>query len=284
MPVRARHVPPRDRPNEIAQLIRRLRLQARVSTRELARRIRAAESYVSKLELGERTVQAPAARRIADALALAARDRALLDTLLILRQGEASDVADSQALHAAQTAIHRLERHARSIRVFQLALIPGLLQMPAYMEALFERLAPGGDHRAAIRERLRRQALLDDRRRSFRFLVADWALGAHWCDARVMRAQLRRLRDTADQPNVDLRVLSRDARLPSSIPPLPAGFEVIDDAIVVLDTVDGFWTQRSVATVGRTIAAFDAAHKAGALATHGRQWSHFDGSGPVRGY
>jgi len=72
-------------------------------------------------------------------------------------------------LAGLQSAVHDREQRARTIRSFQLALVPGLLQTEDYARAVLKQV--GGSQSAteqAVHARLARQSVLNDSRKQFR--------------------------------------------------------------------------------------------------------------------
>jgi hypothetical protein len=217
-----------------------------------------AASYVSKVELGQLQCRPDFCRRLGLALNLPPADRRLLAALAALQGAEHRRVPPGAALAHIQRLVRRFEASCRTIRVFQFSLIPGLLQTRAYMRAIFSRLTAHPNRGASIKERLARQAVLAEESRSFRFLVADWALAPHWCTARVMAGQINRLEHFARKTNIDLRVLPYDLRFPADMPLLVSGFEVLDEALVLVDTQSGFATYRQPEDVAAYVTVFDS--------------------------
>ena len=249
---------PQRTPNPAGAMLRRLRERSGISTRELARRMRVASSYVSKVELGQLDLKPEFCTRAARVLGLSGTERSVLGALLDLSRAEYRSVATTASgLRRAQQAVERLERGCSSYRVFQLSLIPGLLQTRDYAQAIFSRLSTGRHTAVAVSGRMARQRILEDPRRSFQFLISDWALAPHWCSERVLAKQLRHLRRLSSRPNVDIRVLSRGFHFPKDVPPLVTGFEVLDETAVVLDTLRGFTTFRHPEEVACYAKAFD---------------------------
>jgi transcriptional regulator with XRE-family HTH domain len=245
-------------PNEVGARIRRYRERAALSTRALARKVGVAESYVSKVELGQLSPQSDFCDKVAKALHLPRSERELLLALLTFYRSEHHPVSsDSNDLRQAQQAIRQLERGCNDYKVFQFSLIPGLLQTPGYMRAIFARVKAIDRMQASVGARRARQAILEDSGRSFQFLIADWALFPHWCSDKVMVAQRSHLLKAAERMNVEIRVLPPDVRFSGLVPPLACGFEVIDDAIVIVDTLSGFTTFRHPEAVATYVGAFE---------------------------
>ncbi|WIX90725.1 helix-turn-helix transcriptional regulator [Amycolatopsis sp. DG1A-15b] len=101
-----------------------------------------------------------------------------------------------------------LESAAVVLRQYQLLVVPGLLQIPAYTSSL-ALTASGKPELADLHVRLRRdrqQRLADPDLENF-FILDESVLHRRITDADVWRQQLQHLRDIALQPNVTLRVL-----------------------------------------------------------------------------
>lgn len=121
---------------------------------------------------------------------------------LSMRQGQAAVQGDYNQLVLASTLI----RH------FEVTVVPGLLQTPAYAWAMFAEMADlvgpeAGDLDAAVAVRLQRQALLYQPGRQFEFLLTEAVLRWLLVPAEVMRAQLDRLHTVIGLPNVRFGVL-----------------------------------------------------------------------------
>jgi len=239
-------------------MLRRFRERAGLSTRELARRTGVTTSYVSKVELGQLGAQHEFCARAARALELPRAERDLLLALLALSLAEYHPVQSAtKALQQAQQAVRRLELGCRAYKVFQLSLIPGLLQTKEYAQSIFSRLGAGHRSTASLAERMARQKILEDRRRSFQFLLSDWALAPHWCSDRIMAGQRRRLRRLATRTNIDLRVLPHGFSFPNDVPPVVTGFDILDEAVVIVDNLNGFTTFRQPEEVAEYAQVFD---------------------------
>ncbi len=101
-----------------------------------------------------------------------------------------------------------LESAAVVLRQYQLLVVPGLLQIPAYTSSL-ALTASGKPELADLHVRLRRdrqQRLSDPDLENF-FILDESVLHRRITGADVWRQQLQHLRDIALQPNVTLQVL-----------------------------------------------------------------------------
>jgi transcriptional regulator with XRE-family HTH domain len=102
------------------------------------------------------------------------------------------------------------EIRAEIIRIFELALIPGLLQTEEYARALFTQAGERNaeDH---VATRMRRQEIFDRDRPPFLWVLLDECALRPVADPDVMKAQLARLLELCEQPNVSLRVVPMSA-------------------------------------------------------------------------
>jgi transcriptional regulator with XRE-family HTH domain len=99
------------------------------------------------------------------------------------------------------------ETRASLLRIFELSLVPGLLQTEEYAHALFKS-AGERDIDAQLAQRMSRQTILTrDPPPSLWILLDEQVLRRAIGGPRVMRAQLARLLEVADQPDVILRVI-----------------------------------------------------------------------------
>jgi hypothetical protein len=109
----------------------------------------------------------------------------------------------------AQTLIG-LEQAATTVRQFELALIPGLLQTSDYARALMSvGLTTTPDvleHRVAARM-VRQRVLTGDKPLEYQVILSEAVLRAPVGSPRVMRNQLERLIDTTNEPNTTIQVL-----------------------------------------------------------------------------
>lgn len=253
------------RPNEVGDTLRHLRERSGLSTRELARRTRVTASYVSKMELGQLGPKREFCRRVARVLGLSRAERGLLDALVTLHETEHRSVPSrGDALREAQEAVRKIERSCQTFRGFQLSLVPGLLQTRNYAEAVLSRLTHRSRIAVSVHERLARQEILEDSTRSVQFLISDWALGPHWCSKTAMASQLKHMQRLSRRPNIDIHVLPRDFEFPKDAPPLVTGFEILDDAVVIVDTLRGFTTFRQQEDVNAYMEAFNEVFPLGA--------------------
>jgi transcriptional regulator with XRE-family HTH domain len=252
--------------------LRRLREDADLSGKQLAERLGWPASKVSRLENGRQTatvadVQAWAA---ATGASDATRD-GLIEDVRALRVEYASWQRQLRDGFAPRQRVSRLlEDGAGTVRNYQSALVPGLLQTADYARAVFRALALQNGHtdiEAAVNERLRRQEVLYETGRDFRFLVTEAALRARLSPPGTHRAQLDRLLVLAGLETVRLAVLPWSAELPTLV---MHSFEVFDERLVLVETVNGEVAVRDADDVALYTRLFEMYWDA---AAHGEQAS-----------
>jgi transcriptional regulator with XRE-family HTH domain len=192
--------------------LRRLRTEQGITREEAAEAIRASEWKIHRLENGQ----------------VGFKDRDIVDLLRFYGVTDPGEVADFLVLaREANTpgwwhhygdvlpqwfrAYIDLESAAAMIRAYEGQFVPGLLQTEDYMRAVvggghLDDLPQEAEHRVQLR--LGRQALLDRQDAPRLWAVIDEAaLRRPVGGPKVMRAQLERLVEAAELPNVTLQVL-----------------------------------------------------------------------------
>lgn len=117
-----------------------------------------------------------------------------------------------------------LEQRSGLIRIYEALLIPGLLQNEDYARALLmSGIEPAPE--AVLTDRMQRQALLARSPAPHLTVILsqnalDWPVGS----SEVMRAQLARLLEVAEAPNIVIRVVPRQA---GAFPGLNGSFQLL---------------------------------------------------------
>jgi len=103
-----------------------------------------------------------------------------------------------------------MEPTCRTYCTYNSMVIPGLLQTEDYMRALFRVWRPSPTPEQIDRDttdRLARQRVLDDTDRQFWFIIDEAALRCVTGSPTIMAAQITRLAEAIDRPNIDLQVV-----------------------------------------------------------------------------
>jgi len=192
--------------------LRRLRIDKGITREHAAEAIRASEWKIHRLENGQVGFKD---RDVVDLLALYGVDDPVevVEFVILAREANAPGWWRHYGDLLPQwfRAYVDLESAARLIRTYEGQLIPGLLQTEDYMRALvggaqLKDAPEEAERRVALR--LGRQALLERERAPRLWAVVDEAaLRRPVGGSKVMRAQIERLIDATEQPNVTLQVL-----------------------------------------------------------------------------
>ncbi|CCH27614.1 helix-turn-helix transcriptional regulator [Actinosynnema sp. NPDC047251] len=199
----------------LARFVRELQEKSGLTPEEIAKRIRVSRPTVTRLLAGTHLARWPSLSVILDVLEATPEQKTFL-----LQMWEVADVDNATVEYAAALPIKyrrfRMdELEAYRERTLDVTHVPGMLQTPAYAEAIAHashRLIVGdGWDRTAAAERLTRRHLLD-REEPFEFhaLVDEAALRRMVGGPEVMREQLDFLVESAARPNVTVQVLPFD--------------------------------------------------------------------------
>ncbi len=218
------------RRQQLGAALRRLRKNAGMSGEDIAEAIGISQSRVSRIELGQQTISADVAINWARA---ANAEQAEADALAVLAEEAATEAtswrkAMSRGLVRLQQDSRDLEATAATIRNFQIAVIPGLLQVPEYARRIFA-LGHGPDHpdiAAAVAARMNRQAILYNESRHLEFVIAEAALRWRLGPPSLMGAQADRILTVSTLPNVTVRIIPLDSEAAQWH---DHGFNILDD-------------------------------------------------------
>ncbi len=167
----------------LAALLRELRVAAGLSQTALGQRMEVSQSTVSNLETGSQVPTAASVKAWARACGAAA---AVVEDLVERAEAVQTEAATfrevlRQGIAAKQQRIGQVEERVSTIRLFQPACVPGLLQTAEYARRL---IASGGhttpgqtrDVAAAVTARLDRQSVLYDETKRIVLLTTEAAL------------------------------------------------------------------------------------------------------------
>lgn len=192
-----------------------------------------------------RLYQAPAAVRQELQRAAADVRAEVKPTRLVIRRGEA---------HKLQQRFARIEDDSEEIGVFQPALVPGLLQTPDYVRAVFSASGriTGEDLERSVAARIARSSILHSDRR-FTFVMAEGALRWQAKSPEVMAAQLEHLAVLASRHRVGVIPWTRAATVFTT-----TGFSLYDRRTVILGTRSGTSFITDPRDVAEYVRLFDA--------------------------
>jgi len=234
------HTPPNDAV-PVGVALARLRRHANLTGAQLGRRAGMSQAKISKIETGSVNASAEDVERLGTALGL---DRAEVDRLARQAEHERDSVKDWRAGHddpaTWQREIAELEAGAHALRVFQPAIVSGLLQTSDYARSALAAVHDAWTEPArrqsviaeAVSARMQRQEILDNPAKRFHFVMPETLLQNRLGRPDEMLVQLHRLQDVAQLDNVTLAIIRSDVQWP--YPPLH-GFSLVDDRHVIID-------------------------------------------------
>jgi transcriptional regulator with XRE-family HTH domain len=219
----------------LAEELKRLRIGAGLSGRQIAPQLGVEQSTISRIERGQQRVSVQqvalwgkatgaADEKLAELLALAE------DILVGPRSWRDASETGSTDI---QPEIAELEAQAGMVSIYEPAVFPGLLQTAAYARRLFSSGPEGElpDLPERVMHRLERQRVLYDGSKLFRFVIPEavlrWPYGPP-DDPAVPdehREQLARIETVMGRPNVEVGVLPLRPVAPWRL----AGFDIYDD-------------------------------------------------------
>lgn len=229
----------------LAARLRDLRLDAELTVRELAARTGWSASKASRIE-NCRTAPSPDDVRTW-ARACNAEQQAE-DLVAALRTAEGMWVdwrrMERSGLKQAQESVRPVYQQARHFRTYSSWLVPGLLQTMSYttavLHAVRKRRGLIDDVEAAVAERMDRQHVLYEGRRTFVFLIEEFVLRSGIGGRNVMVEQLRHLLTVGFLPNVGLGIVPMQPDR-SAMRPVE-GFWIFDNSRVSVELVSGYLT------------------------------------------
>ncbi|WP_435209527.1 helix-turn-helix domain-containing protein [Streptomyces sp. bgisy034] len=237
--------------------LRELRADAGLNGKALAQQLGWPASKVSKIENGKQAPSAEDLHAWATALGtpevipeLTGRLRTLETHYAAWRRQLAAGV------RARQEAWQVTETNADTVRNFETACVPGLLQTAEYARHMFERTTAlhrtPPDIEAGVNARMQRQQALYTPGRDFRFLIWEAALHMVLCPRDVMAGQLDRLAGVFGMTTVELGIVPLGADL-CVVP--GHGFWLFDDQLVMVETIGAELrlTDRAETTLYRTV-------------------------------
>lgn len=138
-------------------------------------------------------------------------------------------------VHKGQQEVKALEAQMSVLRMFQPALIPGLLQTPEYIRAVLQRHNLSEDTlNRTINGRLDRQAILYDSTKSLRFIITEPVLRWRLVPSSMMAAQLDRIVSMSRLSHIDIRVVPLSIRQHDIA---NHSFAIRDNRMVTVETV-----------------------------------------------
>ncbi|MER7984093.1 helix-turn-helix transcriptional regulator [Streptomyces noursei] len=244
--------------SELGAALRVLRHASGKEAKTVARRSVMSASKLSKIETGKLAPSADDVDRILTAIGVS--DGVKTEYMEVARavatESTAWRLIQRAGLHKAQKQLQAIESRMGMLRLFQPALVPGLLQTPEYMRAVLSRHGDLSAEtvRRTISARLERQDVLYDSGKTFRFVITEPVLRWLITPPLVMAGQLDRLMTLSRLPTVDIRVVPLTG--PQHDIPSHA-FVIRDERIVSVETVHADVTVTDPRDVSLYVAKFE---------------------------
>ncbi|MGW9048327.1 helix-turn-helix domain-containing protein [Streptomyces lydicus] len=240
---------------ELGAALRALRQASRKEAKAIARSAVMSTSKLSKIETAKVAPSVTDVERILTAIGVS--DEVKAEYLEAARAAATETTAwrliRRLGVHKAQQQTRALEAQMTSLRLFQPALIPGLLQTPEYIRAILSRHNLGEDVLTqTISARIERQRALYDSTKELHFVITEPVLRWRIVSAAKMAEQLDRLVSLSRMPNIDIRIVPLSARQQDIA---NHAFVIRDDRTVSVETVHA----EVVVTDPRDVALY--AHK-----------------------
>jgi transcriptional regulator with XRE-family HTH domain len=257
---------PADPDETVGAALSRMRHDRRLTGAELAETVGMSQPKISRIERGKGAPDPEDVGKLARALGA---DEGQAQALMERAEQSHNTMTDwrptSVGLAGRQERMKDWEAAAEVVRDFQPALLTGLLQTSGYARASllsFQRLAQLNTEAlaetavlAAVTARIRRQEILADRSKSFRFVITEAVLRNQICPPAEMLAQIGHLREiSARHANVVIGIIPDGTAV--DIPPLH-GFVLLDDKLIVIDAYNTGLTSRGRADVETYLRVFD---------------------------
>ena len=198
------------RSRQVSAELRRLREELGMTGAEVAKTLDMSPSKISRIETGNRGLH------VADVAALLGLyrvpERRREELLDLVRRSDEQGWWQSQGtgLPELWKSLIDFEQRATRIQNYELAFVPGLLQTSEYTAALIQGINSAitdAELDKLVASRMARQAVLRRRDLQFLAIIDESALHRVIGEQGVMRRQLRHLEDSADRPNITLRIV-----------------------------------------------------------------------------
>ncbi|MEU5219549.1 helix-turn-helix transcriptional regulator [Streptomyces sp. NPDC020807] len=206
----ASNVNPTVRRRRLGQELRKLREAKNMTAEQVAERLLVSQSKISRLENGRRSISQRDVRDLCGVYEV--EDERMVDSLMQM----AKDSRQQGWWHAfgdiPYSVYIGLETEAESLRMYESQIIPGLLQTPAYAEAVISGAMPEttqADIEKRVTVRTRRQERIRDDERPLRLwaVIDEGALHRIVGSRQLMIEQLEYLTEQSHLPHVTVQVI-----------------------------------------------------------------------------
>ncbi|MGW0393139.1 helix-turn-helix domain-containing protein [Streptomyces sp. NPDC003042] len=221
----------------LGSALRELRVSSGMEAKAVARGAAMSRSKLSKIENGNTAASVTDVDCILTAIGVS--EEVKVEFMAAAREA-ATEVTAWRLIRRLgysrkQEQVQALESQTTLLRLFQPSLIPGLLQTPEYVRAVFARKGlTEVQLERTIGARLARQGVLYSTEKAFRFVITESVLRWHIVPPLVMVGQLDRLISVSRLPNVDMRIVALSA---AQVEFPEHSFSIKDDRTVTIEMV-----------------------------------------------
>jgi transcriptional regulator with XRE-family HTH domain len=254
---------PTVRRRRLGQELRQLREAAGFTIDEVAQRLEVAPGKISQIETGRVSIRPRDVSDLLDQYEIhgAHRDNLLILTREARQQGWWHSYSD--VLSEGIDIWVGLETEAEAIRLYEVQLVPGLLQTSEYARAVLRahyRSEQPEQIEPRVKLRMARQQLVIEQNNTPIWAVLDEAvLQRQMGPPEIMQSQYRQLLDFSERNNITIQVLPLDAGVYSGV---PVGFGIMrlahpDPEVVVIEYRGGILSIERSEDVAEHAHVFD---------------------------
>ncbi|MFF4577444.1 helix-turn-helix domain-containing protein [Streptomyces sp. NPDC001373] len=221
---------------QLGAALRALRLASGKEAKAVARSAVMSASKLSKIETAKVAPSVGDVERILTAIGVSdeVKEEYLEAVRAAATEATAWRLVRRMGVHKAQQQTRALEAQMALLRLFQPALVPGLLQTPEYIRAILSRHDLGEDVLTkTISARLERQQALYDSSKELHFVITEPVLRWRIVTASRMAEQIDRIVSLSRLPHIDIRIVPLSVRQ-HDIP--NHAFVIRDDRTVTVET------------------------------------------------
>lgn len=244
-------------PTDLGEALRELRAASGKQAKVVARSAAMSPSKLSKIENGALPPSVIDVERILTALEVSEEVKGQLAEVArqVATEATAWRIYHRSGLHKHQDAIGAIEAQTSLMRLFQPSCIPGLLQAPEYVRGILKNRNLTDDAlEKMIGARLRRQEVLYDRERTFRFVITESVLRWKLIPAPMMAAQLDKIVTMSRMPNIAVGIVPLSALMPG----LPtSSFALFDTRLAIIEIPHAEITTREMRDIELYVSKFE---------------------------
>lgn len=197
--------------DELSRRLHDLRKAAGLSGPRVAELAEASQSKISRVETGRVVVDPEFVDRLCRLYKASAADRRELVAMARDVQAGNRRLVLRRDTAGVQAQIGRIQKQSAVVRTFSPSGLPGLIQTPAYIRAVFHASARRNleGTEAGIAQRVRNQAILDDEttRRRFVMLMPEGSLGWALLPPAAMAEQIDHISAATHRRNVQVGII-----------------------------------------------------------------------------